>query len=162
MIASFLVQSAAMALLGMGHGALQVHAPPSRFRCGWVCPTSGLRIGVGPSMEACELTKGEEGLDRVMRPGSCLMTHLDPRMYLRSQLSKAYEFTEWREDLKRVMRHAGADEKPTVFLFSDTQIKQEAFLVDINNLLNSGEVRLFLVWLRLGGGGGVRSGASDA
>ena len=29
---------------------------------------------------------------------------------------------------------------PTVFLFPDTQIKDEAFVEDINNILNSGEV----------------------
>lgn len=34
---------------------------------------------------------------------------------------------------------AGED-KSSVFLFSDTQIKDEAFVEDINNLLNSGEV----------------------
>jgi hypothetical protein len=29
---------------------------------------------------------------------------------------------------------------PTVFLFADTQLKQEAFLEDINNILSSGQV----------------------
>ncbi len=39
-----------------------------------------------------------------------------------------------------MLRKAGADFKPVVFLFSDTQIKDESFLEDINNILNSGEV----------------------
>ena len=48
--------------------------------------------------------------------------------------------TEWREDLKKFTRLAGGDGVPCVFLFSDSQIKQESFVEDINNLLNSGEV----------------------
>lgn len=36
-------------------------------------------------------------------------------------------------------RTAGVDGEPVVFLFSDTQIVQEGFLEDINNMLNSGE-----------------------
>lgn len=35
-------------------------------------------------------------------------------------------------------RTAGVDGEPVVFLFSDTQIVQEGFLEDINNMLNSG------------------------
>jgi hypothetical protein len=38
------------------------------------------------------------------------------------------------------VRLAGGDNRPAVFLFSDTQIKAESFVEDINNLLNSGEV----------------------
>ena len=34
----------------------------------------------------------------------------------------------------------GVDQKQTVFLFSDTQITQEAFVEDINNILNNGEI----------------------
>ncbi|GFH07742.1 uncharacterized protein HaLaN_02585, partial [Haematococcus lacustris] len=56
------------------------------------------------------------------------------------QISKSYNASEWREDLKRITRHAGAEGKPAVFMFSDSQIKQESFVEDINNLLNSGEV----------------------
>ena len=51
-----------------------------------------------------------------------------------------YGSNEWRDDLKKVLKKAGLDGKDTVFLFTDTQIVQEAFLEDINNILNSGEV----------------------
>lgn len=35
---------------------------------------------------------------------------------------------------------AGVENKPTVFLFTDTQVLEETFLEDINNILSSGEV----------------------
>ncbi len=56
------------------------------------------------------------------------------------EISKAYGMTEWRDDLKRVLTCAGASGKETVFLFSDTQIKNESFVEDLNNILNNGEV----------------------
>jgi dynein heavy chain len=56
------------------------------------------------------------------------------------EISKSYTVVEWKEDLKKTLRSAGAEDKPTVFLFSDTQIKDEVFVEDINNILNSGEV----------------------
>lgn len=34
----------------------------------------------------------------------------------------------------------GVDEKQTVFLLNDTQIILEAFLEDVNNVLNNGEI----------------------
>ena len=34
----------------------------------------------------------------------------------------------------------GLENIPTVFMFSDTQVSNEGFLEDINNLLNNGEV----------------------
>jgi dynein heavy chain len=42
-----------------------------------------------------------------------------------------------REDL---FMHCGVDNSPYVFLLSDTQIINEAFLEDINNILNNGEI----------------------
>jgi hypothetical protein len=56
------------------------------------------------------------------------------------EITKSYGRAEWREDLQRFLKQAGGDGKPTVFLFSDTQIKDEAFVEDVNNILNSGEV----------------------
>ena len=47
---------------------------------------------------------------------------------------------EWRDDLRAVLRKAGESDTKVVFLFVDTQIKYEAFVEDINNLLNIGEV----------------------
>ena len=38
-------------------------------------------------------------------------------------VTKSYSFTDWRNDLKRVLRRAGEDLKPIVFLFGGYQIK---------------------------------------
>lgn len=38
------------------------------------------------------------------------------------------------------MKKAGLERKSTVFFFSDTQIKNESFLEDINMILNTGDV----------------------
>jgi dynein heavy chain, axonemal len=61
-------------------------------------------------------------------------------MTLQVEISKNYSLSDWREDLKNILRTAGAESKQVIFLFSDTHIKHEAFVEDINNILNSGEV----------------------
>jgi len=43
-------------------------------------------------------------------------------------------------DLKRLYFVAGVKNRETVFLFMDTQIVEESFVEDINNILSSGEV----------------------
>ena len=55
-------------------------------------------------------------------------------------MTKNYTNADWRDDLKKMLRRAGAEGRQCVFLFSDTQIKDESFVEDINNILNSGEV----------------------
>jgi dynein heavy chain len=56
------------------------------------------------------------------------------------EISKNFSYVDWQEFVKKLLRKAGAEDKQVVFLFTDNQIKNEAFLQDVNNLLNSGEV----------------------
>eukprot|EP01135_Chromosphaera_perkinsii_P002036 Nk52_evm83s215 gene=Nk52_evmTU83s215 len=56
------------------------------------------------------------------------------------EISKSYSKNDWREDIKKILLKAGADGRPSVFLFTDSQIKEETFLEDINGLLNSGDI----------------------
>lgn len=57
------------------------------------------------------------------------------------EIGKNYREPQWRENLAEFLMLAGSKEdKAVTFLFSDTQIIQESFLEDINNLLNTGEV----------------------
>ena len=55
-------------------------------------------------------------------------------------ITKGYGQEQWREDLKEALMNAGVDNKPTVFLFVDTQIVFEGMLEDVNNVLNAGDV----------------------
>jgi dynein heavy chain, axonemal len=59
------------------------------------------------------------------------------------EMAKGYDFKAWRDDMAdKLFIASGCDRdiKPTVFLFSDTQIIIEAFLEDINNILNNGKI----------------------
>ncbi|CAM9362495.1 unnamed protein product [Pylaiella littoralis] len=56
------------------------------------------------------------------------------------EISKSYGMIEWREDLRKVLTMAGAENRATVFLLDDTQLINEAFLEDVNGILNTGEV----------------------
>ncbi|XP_019911214.2 dynein heavy chain 1, axonemal [Esox lucius] len=69
-----------------------------------------------------------------------LATHMAEYECFQIELAKNYGLTEWREDIKGIMLKAGLQNVPITFLFVDTQIKSEAFLEDVNNILNSGDV----------------------
>lgn len=61
------------------------------------------------------------------------------------EITKNYRMIEFREDIKKLYLTCGCENKQTVFMFNDTQIKDEGFLEDINNILSSGVVpNLFL------------------
>ncbi|XP_053383461.1 dynein axonemal heavy chain 3-like [Mercenaria mercenaria] len=56
------------------------------------------------------------------------------------EITRNYTSSEWREDIKKLFLKTGSEGKPTVFLFTDTQIKDESFMEDISMILNTGDV----------------------
>lgn len=56
------------------------------------------------------------------------------------KISKNYNIENFHEDLKKMMRVAGLENKPISFVFSDQELLFDSFLEDLNSLINSGEV----------------------
>lgn len=56
------------------------------------------------------------------------------------EITKAYSVKDWQEDLKLVLRESGGLNKDTTFLFTESQIKEEVYIQNLDSLLNSGEV----------------------
>nr|CAD7569445.1 unnamed protein product [Timema californicum] len=84
--------------------------------------SNGLLVGVGGM--------GKQSLTR-------LGAHLCGYKCFQIELTRAYDHSAFHEDLRKLYFNAGAKNEDTTFLFTDTQIVQEEFLEDINNILNS-------------------------
>ena len=54
------------------------------------------------------------------------------------QLSRGYDESSFRDDLKVLYDKLGLQNRPTVFLFCDNHVAEEGFLELINNMLTSG------------------------
>ncbi|XP_012666455.1 dynein heavy chain 6, axonemal [Otolemur garnettii] len=86
---------------------------------------NALLVGVGGT--------GKQSLTR-------LAAHICGYRCMQIELSRGYNYDSFHEDLRKLYKMAGVEDKNMVFLFTDTQIVVEEFLEDINNILNSGEV----------------------
>uniref|UniRef100_A0A673A977 Dynein axonemal heavy chain 12 n=1 Tax=Sphaeramia orbicularis TaxID=375764 RepID=A0A673A977_9TELE len=92
---------------------------------------NALLVGVGGS--------GRQSITR-------LATSMAHMTIFQPEISKNYGMTEWRDDVKMLLKNAGVKGQKTVFLLTDSQIKDEAFLEDVDSVLNTGEVpNLFAV-----------------
>lgn len=56
------------------------------------------------------------------------------------EVTKKYKTVDFREDLKKLYQMIGVENKPTVFIFNDTQVAEENFMEIVNNMLSVGEV----------------------
>ena len=56
------------------------------------------------------------------------------------EITKNYNKELWREDLKNLLRAAGVQDKRQVFILTDSQLKFNFLLEDVNTLLNTGEI----------------------
>lgn len=94
------------------------------------------RIISAPSGNALLIGVGGSGKQSLSRLSTYVMEYETYSI----QISKSYEFEEWQEDMKKLVMNAGVENKKIVFILRDTDIKHEAFIENINSLLNSGEI----------------------
>jgi dynein heavy chain len=86
---------------------------------------NAMMIGVGGS--------GKQSATRL----ACHMLEIE---FKQVEITKKFGPTEFKEFLKELMFTAGIDRTSICFTMTDTQIISEAFVEDINSILNTGEV----------------------
>ncbi len=96
-----------------------------------------LRVLRQPRGSAMLIGVGGSGKQSVTR----LASHILECRTAQIEVTKGYGLEAFREFLQeRLLVPCGVQGQQITFLFTDTQIVQESFLEDINNILNSGEV----------------------
>lgn len=82
-------------------------------------------IGVGGS--------GRQSLTR-------LAAHINDNEIYQIEMTRQYGVREWRDDFKAMLQKISLSAMHAVFIMTDSQMKEESFIEDINNVLNSGEI----------------------
>ena len=86
---------------------------------------SGLLVGVGGS--------GKQSLTR-------LASFISRATCFQITLTKQYNVNSLMDDIRELYKNAGHKRNPTVFVFTESEIKDEVFLETINSILSTGEV----------------------
>jgi dynein heavy chain len=94
------------------------------------------RIILNPSGHALLVGVGGSGKQSLSR----LAAHICGYRVYQITISGTYGISELKDDLKAMYQLAGVKEEGVMFLFTDSQITNERFLVSMNDLLASGNI----------------------